>query len=140
MSTRETQPASLGRMELLISYVLRLGVGLGAAIILIGVLQMARTGQTGYGPVSSQGLSALLSFQLLGSAGHFPTSPHAVISAALMGKPYAIIELGILTLIATPVLRVALSALFFATERDWLYTGITLVVLAVLIVSFIVGA
>jgi uncharacterized membrane protein len=38
-------------MELLVSYVLRIGVLLGTAIIVAGVVQMARTGQTGYASV-----------------------------------------------------------------------------------------
>ena len=140
MSRRETRPVSSARMELLISYGLRFGVGLGAAIILTGVMQLVRSGQTGYAPAFSAGLRALLSYQEAGSPGHFPTSPLAVLRAALLGKPYAIIELGLLTLIATPVLRVALSVFFFGAERDWLYVGITLLVLAVLIASFVLGA
>jgi uncharacterized membrane protein len=139
MGQREPRPASSARIELLISYGLRVGVGLGAAIMLLGLLQLARTGQTGYATVLSHGLSALLSYQAAGSPGHFPTSPLAVLSAALTGKPYAIIELGLLTLIGTPVLRVALSVLFFGAERDWLYVAITLVVLTVLIASFVLG-
>ncbi|HSC71377.1 MAG TPA: DUF1634 domain-containing protein [Candidatus Methylomirabilis sp.] len=45
-----------------------------------------------------------------------------------------------LLLIATPVLRVALSVVFFLAQRDCLYTGITLFVLAVLLLSFFTGA
>ena len=43
------------------------------------------------------------------------------------------IQLGLILLIATPVTRVAVSVVAFAIERDWLYVGITLVVLTVLI-------
>ena len=45
------------------------------------------------------------------------------------------IQLGLLILIATPVARVAFSAFGFAVERDYLYVGITLFVLAVLLYS-----
>jgi uncharacterized membrane protein len=44
----------------------------------------------------------------------------------------AIIQLGVLLMIATPVLRVAFAVFGFAQERDWLYTGISLLVLALL--------
>ncbi|MBP1776312.1 MAG: hypothetical protein H6Q86_2322, partial [candidate division NC10 bacterium] len=71
--------------------------------------------------------------------GYFPAAPAAVLRAAWVGKPYAIIGLGMLLLIATPVVRVALSVAFFLAQRDWLYTGITVFVLAVLLVSLIVG-
>jgi uncharacterized membrane protein len=41
-----------------------------------------------------------------------------------------IIEVGIYLLVLTPVMRVAMSMILFATaERDWLYTVVTLVVL-----------
>jgi len=101
------------RMELLVSYVLRAGVLLGTALIMAGVVQMARTGETGYASVLPHGLAALLAFAPPGSAGHFPTAPGEILRAAVVGKPYAIIELGILVLIATPALRVALSVGFF---------------------------
>jgi uncharacterized membrane protein len=45
----------------------------------------------------------------------------------------AIIQLGLLLLIATPIARVALSIFDFLHERDWLYVGVTLIVLVVLI-------
>jgi uncharacterized membrane protein len=50
-----------------------------------------------------------------------------------------IIQLGLLILIATPVARVAFSVVAFALERDRLYVGITLVVLAVLLFSLAGG-
>ena len=55
------------------------------------------------------------------------------------GKPYAIIGAGLLLLIATPVVRVALSVVFFLVQADWLYVGITLFVLAILLISLFTG-
>ena len=57
------------------------------------------------------------------------------IAAALHGGHLAIMQLGILALIATPVLRVALSLVGFALERDWVYVLCTAIVLAVLAFS-----
>jgi uncharacterized membrane protein len=48
------------------------------------------------------------------------------------GDAGAIIQLGILLLIATPIARVAFALLAFAIERDRLYICISLTVLAVL--------
>lgn len=132
--------SDLGRMELLVSTILRVGIVLGAVLIVIGVVLLAHTGQTGYGAIPPHGLSALLRFRELGSPGHYPTTPGQVVHDALTGKPYAIIELGLLTLIATPGLRVALSVGFFAAERDRLYVVLTLLVLAVLVTSYLLGA
>jgi uncharacterized membrane protein len=46
-----------------------------------------------------------------------------------------LIQLGLLLLIATPVARVAFSVIGFALEKDWMYAGITLTVLALLVYS-----
>ena len=50
----------------------------------------------------------------------------------MAGNATAIIQLGVLAMIATPVVRVAWAAMSFARLRDWLYTGISLVVLSLL--------
>jgi uncharacterized membrane protein len=62
-------------------------------------------------------------------------SPRGIVHGALAGSGSAIIELGLLLLIATPVARVAFSAVAFALERDYLYVVITLIVLVVLLYS-----
>lgn len=46
---------------------------------------------------------------------------------------------GLLLLIATPVLRVFVSIIAFALEKDRVYVVITSVVLALLILSFVLG-
>ena len=54
-------------------------------------------------------------------------------------NPAAFISLGLLALIATPILRVAGSIVGFAIERDWRYTLITTVVLVIVILSIVLG-
>ena len=49
------------------------------------------------------------------------------------------IQLGLLLLLATPVARVAFSIVAFAMQRDWLYVGITAIVLGVLLYSIVGG-
>ncbi|MGA2664217.1 MAG: DUF1634 domain-containing protein [Nitrososphaerales archaeon] len=46
--------------------------------------------------------------------------------------------LGLLVLLATPVLRVIASVVLFAAERDRTYVAITLVVFGILLLSIIV--
>lgn len=48
------------------------------------------------------------------------------------------IQLGVIALLLTPILRVLLSMVDFLREHDWLYAGICAVVLAV-IISYSVG-
>lgn len=45
------------------------------------------------------------------------------------------IQLGLVVLVATPVARVAFSVFAFFEERDWMYVFLTLIVLSVLVVS-----
>jgi uncharacterized membrane protein len=129
----------LTRMELMISYALRAGVLLSAAVILAGILKFALTQDTGYARVLPHHLQDILTFHQQSGPGFFPTSLQAIITGAAAGKPYAIIGLGMLLLILTPIVRVALSVFFFLAQRDWLYVGITLFVLAVLAFSLFSG-
>lgn len=107
--------------ELFISSSLRLGVYLSAAVILIGMIMFFATGNSGY------------------QTDQFPTTVGEVLSGTTFLKPSAMISLGLLLLIATPVFRVAASVLLFLFEKDYLYTVITLIVLCVLIISFSLG-
>ncbi len=50
--------------------------------------------------------------------------------------PAALIQLGVLVLIATPVARVVFAAASFAGERDWFYLAVSLIVLSVLLFGF----
>lgn len=51
----------------------------------------------------------------------------------------AIIQFGVLVLIATPIIRVAFSAFSFLIEKDYLYVVITLIVLAIIIANMFLG-
>ena len=55
-------------------------------------------------------------------------------------RPRSIIQVGILCLIATPIVRVAYSLVGFALERDRTYVIITAIVLAILLSSLFSGA
>lgn len=54
--------------------------------------------------------------------------------------PIALMGLGILLLILTPMLRVVTSLTLFIKQRDWLYTGICAFVLAMLLIGMALGA
>ncbi len=61
--------------------------------------------------------------------------PSQLFHALLRGIPQAIIEAGILLLIATPVARVAFLVGAFALERDRMYVAVSGLVLAILLYS-----
>jgi uncharacterized membrane protein len=64
-------------------------------------------------------------------------APALVLHGAFSGQAEAIIQLGLLVLIVTPVARVAFSVVAFALERDFEYFILTLIVLAVLLYSLL---
>jgi uncharacterized membrane protein len=118
--------------ELLISTVLRGGVLTSLAVILAGTL-VTFLHHPEY--VSSPQELA----RLTEAGASFPHTLRDVVAglAALRGQ--AIVVLGLLILIATPVLRVAVSILVFLEQRDRTYVAITVTVLTLLILSFFLG-
>lgn len=118
----EQRDVIVRRAEVVISNVLRGGVLLSALIIAAGVaLFYVRRAQSGL-------------------PDHpYPDTLPAIWSGLTQGSPIAIIALGLLLLLATPVVRVAVSIFAFSLERDWRYVAITVLVLAILIASFFLG-
>jgi len=60
-----------------------------------------------------------------------------IFRGALTGDGASIVQLGVVVLIATPVLRVAFTLVAFVYQRDRLYTLITALVLGILLFSFL---
>ncbi|MDA8347777.1 MAG: DUF1634 domain-containing protein, partial [Pseudomonadota bacterium] len=112
------------KTELVISGVLRGGVLLSVAVILGGILYY-------------------YALRLLGRLPHetFPDTLVEVGAGLKALEPVAIVTAGLLVLLATPVLRVAVSIAAFAIEKDRTYVIITAIVLAILLFSiFGIGA
>lgn len=64
---------------------------------------------------------------------------NTILPAILRLDGAAVIQLGVIVLIATPILRIAFSVFAFLLEKDYLYVGITLVVLSIIIANMIFG-
>jgi uncharacterized membrane protein len=118
------------RMELWISHVLRAGVLLAGAVITLGLVLLLVRGAGANDPVS---LTALR----LQDGRPLPVHPGDLIRHALGGQPIAVIQLGVLLLILTPVCRVAMTVWLFVEQRDPVFVAITLVVLAVLVFGLV---
>ena len=67
------------------------------------------------------------------------TSVGGIVGAALSLHSDALIQLGLLVLIGVPILRVAVSIVAFALERDWLYCAVTILVFGILLFSLLGG-
>jgi len=64
--------------------------------------------------------------------------PVDIFRAALAGADAPLVQLGVLLLLANPLVRVAFSVAGFAAGGDRLYAGISLIVLAVLALSYFI--
>jgi uncharacterized membrane protein len=115
-------------MEQVVGNLLRAGVLTAAAVVAVGaVLYLVQ---------AAHGHADYASFK--GERPGLDTLP-AIAAGVTKLHGQAVIQLGLLLLIATPVARVALLLFAFAVQRDRLYVLVTLVVLVVLIIS-LVGA
>lgn len=120
------------QVELLISALLRIGVSVSLSIVVLGtIFTFAHHRQY----LSSH--SALP--DVTGDAAKFPHTIAEVIRGVRSLEGRSIVLLGLLLLIATPVMRVAVSILAFVYEHDRTYVIITAIVLALLLLSFFLG-
>jgi uncharacterized membrane protein len=114
------------RLEIIIGHTLRIGVIAAAVIVLIGgVLYLVENGST------------TPQYHVFHAASSHSDDLSGILRNIRVFSSYGIIQLGLLVLIATPILRVVLSIVAFALERDILYTVATLIVLAILLYSLL---
>lgn|ERR1700761_978987 len=115
-------------MQLIIGWILRSGVAVSMVIVVIGGLFfLYRHGHS------------VPDFRTFKGVPDFISTPEGVFNGVIHLKGQAIIQLGIVLLIATPVLRVIFAGIGFLLEKDYLYTLISLIVLLIIIISMISG-
>ncbi len=125
-------------VELLISNLLRVGVTLSLGIVLLGtVVTFVHHPEYHSNSGGSDAYRALVT-PVAGDAP-FPHTLRAVVDGLIHFRGQAIVIFGLMLLIATPIVRVAVSILAFSHERDMAFVAITSVVLALLLVSFLLG-
>ncbi len=105
-------------LDRLVSVSLRVGVSIGALLSFVGLAVWAVDG--------------------FKAASFAPASDtYGAIISGLSGNLTGVVYLGVVVLIATPIFRVALSVVYFGAERDKRRVGITLVVLAMLLLAVV---
>ena len=115
------------RLEIVISVLLRTGVLISAAVVLLGgICFLSKHGQE------------QPEYRVFHGTQQIYRSVSGVAHAAGPSDCQAVIQLGLLLLILTPVARVAFSLAGFAMEHDKTYVLITSMVLAILIYSLAV--
>ena len=114
------------RVEEVMGNLLRAGVSLAAAVVLMGgIFYLIRYHSTSPGYRVFRGEPADL------------RSVSGILADAIELRSRGLIQLGLLLLVATPVARVVFSVFAFARQHDLTYVVLTLIVLAVLIYSLV---
>ncbi|MGJ5674534.1 MAG: DUF1634 domain-containing protein [Nostochopsis sp.] len=113
-------------LEKLLSNLLKYGVVFASTVVLFGgILYLIRHG------------SEPVNYHIFHSEPLEFRSIVGIITTILSGSHRGIIQLGLLLLVATPILRVVVSVLFFVKQRNWIYVTITTLVLTALVYSFV---
>ena len=116
------------QVDQLLGNLLRIGVIVATVVAVIGgVLLLA---QHGLAPASGR---------VFASEPPELRSVGGIIRGVAARHPAAIVQLGLVLLIATPVARVAMSLVAFILQRDRVYIVVTTIVLALLIFSLTGG-
>ena len=115
-------------VEQLIGRLLQVSVLLAAAVVLIGgAVLLARHG------------AAATDYSVFRGEPELLRSIAPIVRGALAGRSDAIVQFGLLLLIATPIARVALTLVAFALQHDRTYVYITTIVLALLLYGLVFG-
>lgn len=124
---------AMQRVELVISILLRVGVVASITLVILGtIVSLARHPEFVESAVELPRLTQPASEPMRSIGG--------VVVGLEEHRGQAIITLGLLVLIGTPMMRVGVSTVAFFLERDWAYTGITLGVFCLLMLSLALGA
>ena len=118
-------------MRPLVSTLLRYGVSIAAFVMLVGMILL----------LIQVGPKAFVSMPNIRSpeAGTDLTSLRAILHELVPPEPEAVMDTGVLLLVATPVLTVGASVIAFGLEADWLYVVIAGLVFALLLFAFSLG-
>jgi uncharacterized membrane protein len=115
-------------MQALLGQVLRAGTVISISIVFIGgIFYLYRHGHT------------IADYRAFKGIPDFVQHPEGIFNGIFTLKGQAIIQFGIILLIATPIFRVIFSAVGFVLEKDYMYLGISLLVLLIIFISLLNG-
>lgn len=128
MNTKENKKITDYDMEQLIGQVLRYGVVISGTVAIIG----------GIWYLIQQG-SGIANYTVFNGEPAGFTSLTGIIKGLGQGSANEIIQLGVVILIATPIIRIVFSLASFILEKDRMYIIITLIVLLIILFSMFGG-
>lgn len=117
-------------MHQLIGTTLRVGVMTACTIALVsGLYYLIR-----------HGMEPMPNYRVFHGEPSSLTSLSGIFGGLLHFEAKNWIQLGVLVLMLTPIIRILLSLIDFAREKDWLYVSITAIVFLVIISNSLGGA
>jgi uncharacterized membrane protein len=117
------------KMDAIMGILLRSGVVLAAAIVLVGGILFLVRHKT---PVTD--------YHIFSSEPNDLRTISGIFADVKAFRARGLIQLGLLVLIATPVARVVFSLFAFMYQKDWKYVVFTAIVLALLLYSLLGSA
>ncbi len=122
--TSSRPPLSDTAMEVGMGRLLQVGVLLASATVLVGGVLLLWAGG-----------ERVVSYRTFAGEPGALRNWADLLRGAAHGEAAAVIQVGVLLLIATPVARVVFALVAFALKRDRLYVGVSLLVLTILLVE-----
>jgi uncharacterized membrane protein len=113
-------------LEMLIGRILQIGVVIASAVVLLGgVLLLIRHG------------TVIPDYRVFVGTEDALRHVASIFATAIAGDARAIVQAGIVLLIATPIMRVAFMLVAFGKQRDRLYVLLSAIVLAILLYGLV---
>lgn len=116
-------------MQQLIGNALRIGVTTACIIALV----------SGIYYLIAHGAEPVPNYKVFTHEPQSYTTFGGIISGVLQFQAKNWIQLGVIVLMLTPIVRIILSLIDFARERDWLYVSITAIVFLIIIANSVGG-
>lgn len=121
-----------GEEAIILGRVLRIGVSIAGVLVLVGLALFF---------IGGHGGPANLDAALGKGVEIQRTSPRDIVDGLRAGSSGSFILLGLLVLILTPTVRVAMTAVFFARHKDWTFVILAGIVLVLLLIGLVgIGA
>ncbi|MEM2740422.1 MAG: DUF1634 domain-containing protein [Candidatus Bathyarchaeia archaeon] len=117
------------RLELLVSHILRIGMVISIALITLGMLLLfVRGGSLGY-PLDT------LVNPYNTSVNTYTIDYNLLCRGLASFESLSIVLLGLIVMVSTPILRIILCTLVFASEKDRIYIAIAMITLILILSS-----
>lgn len=108
-------------------------------LLRLGVILSVTTSLIGFIKLFTEGFKMPRKYNLLNMGDSSEKVWGSFWDSLCKGEGMAIIQLGILLLILTPLVRIIFALIGYLKEKDYTYVVISLIVLTIMLVSFLTG-